>query len=165
MLIYIMNPEEQEQFFFEKYISGLQFYLQTLRPTGHLVGPNGTYTPENLFTNYETLPAIDSYFRTYIEINKRFNNHPQIRVLISNIQQVILAYYSLMNRDARELNIQIFAMPWDEIISGEIDLTNPQINSSNPFTVRSITRRTLGGRTKKRRNKRRRTLRRKRTYK
>lgn len=157
-----MNPEEQKKF--DEYIFGLQFYLRTLRPSGHLVGPNGTYNPDHLFTNYENLPKIDTYFRTYIEINNRFNNIPQVRVLISNIQQIILAYYSLMNKDARELNIQIFAMPWDKIISGEIDLLNSEIYSSNPFTVSSITRRS-GGRTKKRRNKKRRTQRRKPSHK
>jgi hypothetical protein len=116
--------------------------------------------------NIEKISEIESQIINYIRIYNRFNNDPQIRLLISNIQQVILAYYSLMNRDARKLNIQIFDMPWDEIISGKIDLLNPQIDSSNPFTVSRITAgRTLGGRTKKRRNKRRRTQRRKRTYK
>ena len=151
----------------KEYISILQNCLEQLRPTRNLVGPNGSYNSDHLFVNIDKIPEIENYFLNVIKSYERFNSDHNIRVLISNIQQIILAYYSLMNKDARELNIQIFAMPWDKIISGEIDLLNPEIDSStpqiyssNPFTVNSITRRS-GGRTKKRRNKKRRTLRRK----
>lgn len=148
----------------KEYISILQNCLEQLRPTRNLVGPNGSYNSDHLFVNIDKIPEIEKYFLNVIELYKRFNSDHNIRVLISNIQQIILAYYSLINKDARELNIQIFDMPWDKIISGEIDLLNPEIDSYNPFTVRSITRRS-GGRTKKRRNKKRRSLRRKPSHK
>jgi hypothetical protein len=138
----------------------LQSFLEQLRPTRHLVGPDGSYDPKLLFTYEEKIKEIKEHVNNLVESHNNLNNDPEIRVLISNIQQIILAYYSLINNTARELNIKIFDMPWDKIISGKIDLTNPQIDSSNPFTVSSITRRTLGGRTKKRRHRKRRTQRR-----
>jgi hypothetical protein len=132
----------------------LQSYIRQLNPTGYLVGKKGSYRQDELFKIREKIETIESNFASDFNKNKQFNNNHEIRLLISNIEQIILAYESLMNNTARELNIKIFNMPWDKIISGEIDL-------ANPFTVSRIG----AGRTKKRRNKRRRTQRRKRTYK
>jgi hypothetical protein len=142
----------------------LQDYIRQLKPTGYLVGKKGSYRQDELFKIREKIKKIESNFASDFDKNRQFNNNHEISLLISNIEQVILAYESLMNNTARELNIKIFKMPWDKIISGEINLLNPEIDLSNPFTVRSITRRS-GGRTKKRRNKKRRTLRRKPHYK
>ena len=142
----------------------LQSYIRQLNPTGYLVGKKGSYRQDELFKIREKIETIESNFASDFNKNKQFNNNHEIRLLISNIEQIILAYESLMNNTARELNIKIFNMPWDKIISGEIDLLNSEIYSSNPFTVSSITRRS-GGRTKKRRNKKRRTQRRKPSHK
>ena len=136
------------------YIWRLQDYIRQLNPTGQLVGPRGSYDTDLLFIYKEKIEKIEEDVNNLVQSHNNLNNDTEIRVLISNIQQIILAYKSLMDKDARELNQKIFAMPWDKIISGEIVL-------SNPFTVSSIG----AGRTKKRRNKRRRTQRRKRTYK
>lgn len=149
------------------YIWKLQDYIRQLKPTGYLVGKKGSYRQDELFKIREKIKKIESDFATDFNNNKKFNNDREISLLISNIEQVILAYYSLINNTASELNKKIFKMPWDKIISGKIDLLNPEIDSStpeidssNPFKVSSITGRSLGGRTKKRRNKKRRTQRR-----
>lgn len=136
------------------YIWRLQDYIRQLNPTGQLVGPRGSYDPNLLFSYKEKIEKIEEDVNNLVESHDNFNNDQEIRVLISNIQQIILAYKSLMDKDARELNEKLFDMVWK------------QNNLPNPFKVSSITgRRPTGGRTKKRRNKRRRTQRRKRTYK
>jgi hypothetical protein len=136
------------------YIWRLQDYIRQLNPTGQLVGPRGSYDPNLLFSYKEKIEKIEEDVNNLVESHDNFNNDQEIRVLISNIQQIILAYKSLMDKDARELNEKLFDMVWK------------QNNLPNHFKVSSITgRRPTGGRTKKRRNKRRRTQRRKRTYK